>query len=247
MKIEVSRDGMVEIIKRSFFVRGQNNINSIEIYGKDNWIPNDSIVSLKYQRADRKTLGPFVASKSIDSEIRTFYYHELSDRSGILSVPGELLISVNIVYFGDDYLNKKSVSVNVVAKVNKSIDVNGEESYLVEIVEDFINNYPGATRFHTPVKVLLEDFNTQLEGLFIIDGYQLKENDKVLCIGRGTSSGIYEAKNGTWKQLYSDLAVGDLISIEEGETYRGDILKKTEQGHMTIVHKGSNVEWEILN
>lgn len=59
MKIEISREGTVEVLSRSFFVRGQNNVNQIEIYGKDNWIPENSVVYLKYQRADRKTLGPF--------------------------------------------------------------------------------------------------------------------------------------------------------------------------------------------
>lgn len=248
MQIEVSREGTVEVITRSFFVRGQNAINSIQIYGKDNWIPENAVVSLKYQRSDRKTLGPFVAKRSYDSEVRPFYYQELSERSGILSVSGELLVSVNIIFFGDDYINKKTVTCNVVAKVNKSVEISNEDNYIAEIVNDFIENFPvGSTRFHLPVKVLFDDFKDSLSGLKIIDSYQLKEGDKVLCVGRGTASGIYEASSGTWKQIYGDLVVGDLISIEEGETYKGDILKKMEQGHMTVVHKGSNIEWKVVN
>lgn len=98
--------------------------------------------------------------------------------------------------------------------------------------------------FKRPVRAMTTDYN--ISGLLTIDEVKLRNGDRVLVLGQGDNSGIYNASNGTWNKI-GPVNKLDLYSVNEGEVNGGNIVKIVDNnGNYEVVKYSDVPRWEII-
>lgn len=109
MKLYFNESGrLTNVTDRDFLVQGNDGVNLIEIYGP--WALM-SVVTLMFQRADGFVIGELEAKKGLDN-----WYFALDEKWGILSVPGQLQMTVS-VYSNNTKQNQAMYTTNVYGSI----------------------------------------------------------------------------------------------------------------------------------
>lgn len=82
-------------------------------------------------------------------------------------------------------------------------------------------------------------------GLFEIDGYPLKEYDKVFYAYNDLVMGIWEARVGAWVKL-NLVSPSSIVNIKEGQVYGGSSIKMNKNGTTQIVRLPYIQKWHNL-